>query len=334
MFSKLLFLLNTICSAILLVLYALQHFYVKGLVVATLLTPIFIVINICFLVYWLVKLNRNVVLPFLVLLLGYNQVVNSYRFFGVTEQLNEPTSFKVMSYNVMMFDRYGFIVKDDGKQLIELIKKENPDIIAMQEFRYQKYPEFKQYSHKYIIDKGSSVSNNQVFFSKFPIINQGKLGFEHHNNNAVFIDVAIHSDTLRLYNIHLESFRIIPSKQELNPENSDRLFKRMTTTLDKQKHQIEIVKKHQKQSPYKTIIMGDFNTTQYSYIYRQLSKNMKDTFNEKGKGFGRTHRFRFFPLRIDHILVDESINVLSHKNYSELYSDHFPIMAQLSLQSH
>lgn len=330
-FQKILFLGNVIVAVLLLLIYTLQHVYIKGLVVLTLLTPVFIALNLVFLLYWVIQLNKRFILSLFVLLLGFNQVINSYRFFGTTS-VEEENTFKIMSYNVMMFDRYKFIVKDDGEKVISLIKKENPDILAMQEFRFQKFPEFSNYSYKYILDDGANLSNNQVFFSKYPIVNKGNLKFGS-NNNAVFIDVVKSKDTIRVYNLHLESYRVRPSRDQLEYEESEKMLKRMAKTMGIHKQQMEYVKNHANQSPYPTIILGDFNTTQYSYIYKQLAKRMTSTFAAKGKGFGRTHYFRYFPLQIDHILVNDNFEVKAHKNYSEFYSDHYPIMATLTLRN-
>ena len=63
-----------------------------------------------------------------------------------------------------------------------------------------------------------------------------------------------------------------------------------------------------------------------------LVEDLKDTFKEQGNGFGRTYDFKFFPLRIDFILADQSFEVDSFKTFDVEYSDHYPIMTRLSLK--
>ena len=58
---------------------------------------------------------------------------------------------------------------------------------------------------------------------------------------------------------------------------------------------------------------------------------MKDAFVEAGSGFGKTHHFQFFPMRIDFILADESFTVHTFKTFSEHYSDHYAIKSMISL---
>jgi endonuclease/exonuclease/phosphatase family metal-dependent hydrolase len=60
---------------------------------------------------------------------------------------------------------------------------------------------------------------------------------------------------------------------------------------------------------------------------------MKDSFEEAGTGFGETYKFRYYPARIDYIFADEKMKVKSFEHFpSFVNSDHFPIMARLSLE--
>src|SRR5699024_12182527 len=97
----------------------------------------------------------------------------------------------------------------------------------------------------------------QAIYSKYPIINKGSLDFPNSGNNAIFADIVRGSDTVRIYNIHLQSFHIDPQSEELSQENSTRLASRMGTVFSKQQVQTEIYIKHKNQSPYRTITCGD-----------------------------------------------------------------------------
>ena len=89
--------------------------------------------------------------------------------------------------------------------------------------------------------------------------------------------------------------------------------------------------KHEKQWLGKKIICGDFNNTTFSWVYRNIGKNKKDAFIEAGKGFGKTFDF-WFPLRIDFILTDNTIEINHFKTFDVAYSDHFPILARINWQ--
>ncbi|WAC03292.1 endonuclease/exonuclease/phosphatase family protein [Lacinutrix neustonica] len=79
------------------------------------------------------------------------------------------------------------------------------------------------------------------------------------------------------------------------------------------------------------IVCGDFNNTAFSYVYKKIKGDLKDTFKVAGNGFGRTYNFKFFPMRIDFILVDKAFSINGFKTYNVQYSDHYPVMATLSL---
>ena len=59
---------------------------------------------------------------------------------------------------------------------------------------------------------------------------------------------------------------------------------------------------------------------------------MKDAFVEAGNGFGRTYDFKFFPVRIDYIMVDDQFEVHGFKTFDLKLSDHFPIMTRVKIK--
>jgi len=172
-----------------------------------------------------------------------------------------------------------------------------------------------------------------VIFSKFPIVNSGSFQFKKTANNIVFADVAVYQDTLRVYNVHLQSHKINTKTDELAKTGSQKLLRRIATSFRKQQPQAEQLITHLKSSPYKNIVMGDFNNTAYSYVYDKItSENLKDTFKESGSGFGKTFKFELFPARIDFILVSEEIKVLDFIRFEKELSDHYPILSRVKLK--
>jgi endonuclease/exonuclease/phosphatase family metal-dependent hydrolase len=60
---------------------------------------------------------------------------------------------------------------------------------------------------------------------------------------------------------------------------------------------------------------------------------LKDSFEEAGTGFGQTYKFKYYPARIDYIFAEKMI-VKEFQSFSEMKdSDHYPIMAKLSLSN-
>ena len=333
--NKIVFWVNVVFATLLLLSYTLPFVFPKSfpsLSVLSLTVPVLILVNILFFLYWLLRLKKQLFLSLVILILGYNHILSFYRLpvGGSTVEKGPADAFSVMSYNVRLFNRYEWIPeKDIDNKILNFLGRESPDVLCLQEFYYEKEDMFSQYAYRYIKYKTKNQKTGQAIFSKFPIVDRGSLEFPNTGNNAIFADIVSEDDTIRVYNLHLESLRINPEK-EVTQEESERMFRRMGLSFTIQQNQAELFRKHSKQCSFPKIVCGDFNNTQYSNIYRQVRGDMKDTFEEAGKGFGRTFNFKYFPLRIDFILVDPEIEVLTHNTFSHTYSDHFPITATLA----
>ena len=333
LFNKIVFVLNTCFAILLLGSYLLPFVFPKSfpsLAVLSLTVPVLIFCNILFFIYWLLLLKRQLFLSLTVLAIGYQHVTSFYKFSTTQKPVNKNT-FSVMSYNVRIFNKYEWIPrKDIDQEIVDFIKREQPDIVCFQEFLHEKEGLFDYYPYKYIRYKSKNQQTGQAIFSKFPIYNKGSLEFPHTGNNAIFADIIKDKDSIRVYNLHLESLRI-NTQENVTQEKSEQMFRRMGESFGLQQTQAEIFKNHRDACKLDKIVCGDFNNTQFSNIYRQVKGDMKDTFKVAGAGFGSTFNFKYFPVRIDFILVDESIEINRHKTYSEEFSDHFPVSAYLTL---
>ncbi|GLU44234.1 endonuclease/exonuclease/phosphatase family protein [Allomuricauda sp. NBRC 101325] len=269
------------------------------------------------------------------ILIGY---MSFGHFYGLNTSKDDSIgdkNLKIMSYNVWGFNRNGWIKEEGvGDSIITFIKNQSPDILVIQEHSRIRYQQLRQYPYRSETPI-SAARATQAIFSKYPIIGQGSLDLPETMNNIIYADIVFGSDTLRIYNLHLQSFKIIPSSDNFSDsEKSEKLLRRLVGTFSKQTDQAKIFKEHIDKSPYPNIICGDFNNTQFSSVYKMVKGNMEDTFLQKGSGFGRTYDLLKFPIRIDYILADPEFEILSHQNFDVKLSDHYPIMATLKLPSH
>lgn len=328
--DKLIFIVNSILAGILLLSYILPFFPPKSFPIFSVLSlgvPFLIIVNALFFLYWLLKVKKQMILPLFALLIGYWFFGSLYKF-SWSSNKDATYDLTVMNYNVRLFNLYDWIKEKDTDESIEsLIKKSNPDILTLQEYRPDTDVDFSHYQYKFVKLSGKKVKNGQAIFSKFPIINSGSVEFPNTSNNAIFVDIIKGTDTLRVYNVHLQSLKINADVEQLKNEDSERLVKRVGTTFEMQQSQSELFLKHKENCPYKMIVSGDFNNTAYSYVYKKIKGDLMDAFKIAGNGFGRTYDFKFFPIRIDFILADESIKVKRFKTFDEHYSDHYPVMA-------
>ena len=308
--------------------------------VLTLVLPLFLIVNGLFFIYWILQLKRQMILSGIVLVLGIT-FVNKFYKFSTTEQLREEKDFVVMSYNVRLFNLFQWIeresVKDEMKAFID---EQNPDILCIQEYSETANVDLRVYKHKFIFMQGNKIKTGQAIFSKFPIIDQGNIEFPESDNLIVYADIRKGSDTIRVYNMHLQSIKISPDVSEMqehvetiDQQKSQMVFKRIGQAFTKQQLQAEILMKHKKECKFPMIICGDMNNSAFSYVYRSIKGNLNDCFEEAGKGFGETYNFKYYPARIDYIFADKSMKVKSFQNFPQFKnSDHYPIVTRLMIE--
>lgn len=329
LFDKFLFLVNSLLATILLISFSSHYISpnsIPFIAIISLSVPVFILLNALFVLYWLVKFKRQFLVSTLILLIGFQYLTSFYSFSEKKVLLTSDV--KVMSYNVRMFNLYNWIDEEHiDQKIFDFINSKDPDIICFQEYHTSKKVGFK-FPYKYVNTNNDKSNFGQAIYSKYKILKSGSLNFSNTDNNAIFIDILKDKDTVRVYNLHLQSLGIRPEEEELSKENSEKLRIRLEKGFKLQANQARLILEHQKNSKHKSIICGDFNNTAFSWVYQQLKDGKNDAFEEAGKGFGKSFDF-IFPLRIDFILPDEAIEVHNFKTYNVKYSDHFPIMARL-----
>ncbi|MEC8723932.1 MAG: endonuclease/exonuclease/phosphatase family protein [Bacteroidota bacterium] len=273
------------------------------------------------------QLKRPWILSAVVLLIGFSHIKSSFNF--KSDNLIDEDGIMIMSYNVHLLNLYQWINKNTVPSEVQtFVKTQSPDILCFQEYQSSIALDL---NYPYSFNPQSNSKSELVIFSKFKFIKTGVINFPNSANRSIFSDIKIKSDTVRVYNLHLQSTGINTAVKELSSNESDELFTKLSTTFKSQQLQAELVASHMRSSPYKIILCGDFNNTAHSYVYRLLKSNLTDTFESAGEGFGGTYSFDYFPLRIDFILVDPSFEVLNYTKHPISSSDHFPISSRLKL---
>jgi len=332
--DKLLYFINSILAILLLFSYTLQ--YIKPslfpyLSFVSLSVPILLLLNFLFCVYWLIKLKKQFILSLLILLIGYSQVLSFFKLSKNIERVS-PDNISIMSFNVRLFNLYNWIDNDEILNDIKsFVNDENPDVINIQEFRSTKDFSLDKYPYKHSSLSDGKTSYGLASFSKLPIVNQGVILSENSSAIAIYIDIKKYRDTIRFYNIHLKSFKLESELEIISENTSDKILNVFDNTFKIQENQSEIISKHIKQSPYKVVVSGDFNNTAYSYVYKLLKDDLVDAFDSAGSGFGSTYNFKYFPMRIDFILMDNSFRINEFKTFDKNLSDHFPIISTFNL---
>ena len=330
-FDKIIFFVNTLAAFLLLFAYILPYIPPKSfslLSVLSLAVPVLIVMNILFLLYWLFNVKKQLLLSLVVLLIGFNYITSIYKFTG-SKTVEDADNFSVINYNVRLFNLFEWLPnKTVESDILKFLKSENPTIISFQEYRKSEIFRLDTYEKFEYVSKGK-VKSGQAIFSKFPIINSGLIEFSNTSNSTIFIDVVRMNDTIRVYNVHLQSSKVSTKVSDLQKQGSEELTKQIGEVFQMQQSQAELIISHKAKCPYKSIITGDFNNTAYSFVYDKIKGSHQDAFRVAGNGFGKTFNFNFIPLRIDFVLADSDFTVNGFKNYDIKFSDHYPIKAIL-----
>lgn len=304
--------------------------------------PYFLFINLIFFFYWVYRKRLSSLIPLFAILLGW-PIFTTYFSVGTSNQEVISKDVKLLSYNVRYFNRYEWNKDPDtANNILELVKKEDADIICFQEFiltNTKKVSDtsvkkaLKAYPYSHINKK-----KNLAIFSKFKILNTENIKFEKSTSAVAFYaDLKIGDQKVRIFNCHLESNRfkredydfinnIRQNAEDKNIDGARGIIKRLMYAFVKRANQSEMLNEMFLNSPHKALVCMDMNDTPVSYTYKTLSSNYKDSFLDKGTGIGTTYVGDFPSYRIDYVFHHPDIECLSYRRIKKKYSDHYPLI--------
>lgn len=307
-----------LAMVILMILGILSAFINLGAVsvVASVVLPVLFVLNILVACYALFKKRISY-------LIGLIAFLFCFKFFfqWSTESENTETTFSLLSYNVKAF-------ADEDQQvatgIVKFIDSINPDILLLQESTYKVGRRISGFDYHFLGFREGVEKSLLDIYSKYPIVNKGYVDFPESKNNSIYADLKVNNDTLRIYNIHLQSFAFTSS-------SANKVTVKASKTLNKQIEQATLIKEHTKQTKHKVIVSGDLNATQYTKPYRIISEELNDSFFKRGKYLGTTYSLKGYPLRLDYAFVDKSLSIHKHENIELHLSDHQPLLIKFSI---
>lgn len=325
-FNSVVFLMNLLVASLMIVAFVLPYVPPSRFPVISILSlgvPVLIIINIIFAIYWGLLFNRRFFLSFTVLTISFFYFNVFYEMSSEGDASKYKNTLSILSYNVRLFNAFEKKSHGDVPSIFnEIVAKSNPEVIFIQEYYGGHKLDFSAYPYQYLRFKTKNTNLGHAIFSKYPLINTGAFDFKNSGNNVVYADMVKGKDTIRLYNLHLQSFGIIPEVQFLQEANKERLLRRVSENFKKQQSQIHAVLNHKAKIKYPIILSGDFNNTPFSYTYRKLKNEMQDAFHERGNGLGTTFWFDGFPLRIDYIFASPEFDILTFETFKNTFSDH------------
>lgn len=309
--------------------------------------PAFLLINLCFLFFWLLFFWKYAFVSLLACLCCFSQIKT---YFPVNYPVKEvpQNTFKLLSYNVMGFLGAKQHTKKNPNPIIEYLQNCDADVICLQEFimGIDKYhlskkdvdKALKSYPYKVITEVGNT-ENALACYSRYPILSSKHLEYESKYNGTAIYKLIIKGDTVTLINNHLESNKLTyedkatyidmikDPKAEKVSSGMRLLISKLAEASSIRAKQVQIIADVIKEcGKSQVIVCGDFNDTPISYAHRVLSQDLTDAFVQSGTGLGISYNQNKFYFRIDNILISknlESFNCTVDNSIKD--SDHYPI---------
>jgi len=316
-----------------------------------------------FIIFWVFVKAKWSLISIIAILIAYKPISNiiPFRFSLAFTKEKAAASLRIMSWNVEHFDILEHKTHPERKQeMLDLVKDYQPDIACFEEMvasdsistainyipamMEQMQMQYYNYSYNPKLNFDGNHHFGIITFSKYPIIKKQTVSFYPSDYNSIFqyTDIVKDADTFRVFTIHLQSLKFSATNLKFidNPEikseqdvaESKNLIYKLKIGFLKRKLQSERIKEEMNKSPYPIIVCGDFNDVPNSYAYTTIGTGLKNAFEQKGTGIGRTFTGISPTLRIDNIFVDKKFDVTGYIRIKKKLSDHFPVFADVEFR--
>ena len=316
-------------------------------VIVGLTFPVVLVVNLAFLVFWLIVKVRYALIPIIGLLLCF-QPIRTYVPLNIRH--NPPANaLKVLSYNVYLF---ATLEKDTVQTngILRYITAENADIVCLQEASVNDEMAIlvdsvmgKVYQYGDTTNrKGEDVLR---IYSRYPIVGKEKLISSNGSASAAAFHLLIGGDTVTVVNCHLQSIGLSRDdkkavsemvdgnmQRDSAREESRFLIRKITDAAVVRAPQAEAIAHYVDHLPdnRSIILCGDFNDGPISYTHRTIARRLTDCYVSAANGQGVSYNKSPFYVRIDNILCSSDWQPLACKiDKGITASDHYPIICWL-----
>lgn len=325
--------------------------------------------------YWVVRWRRHFFFALLMLVIGLGgakrffdpQVRRTYEGSATEEIIPD---LKVMTYNVLSFSKeFDNTVATTAELVARLADSLRIDILCMQEFQnnatnlatFADEAPRLEYSVFHNMDKKLGDRNGQgiVIMSAYPIVRHDIVDCDSTFMRSLWADIRVGTDTVRVVANHLQSTSITKEDRAhtLTPQivtdtmREERLVElagRLAKNYAVRANQADSLAQFVANSPYPTIVCGDFNDTPISYVYHRVAKDLTDSFVMRRGGRNATFDGFLNIFRIDYVLVKEQGGTTTKKDKRDAdeigrlaprtylspdvnYSDHYPVIVGLDI---
>jgi endonuclease/exonuclease/phosphatase family metal-dependent hydrolase len=309
--------------------------------------PFLLLVNTTVAVYWIIRFRFWFLVPLLTIASCHSYISCIIQNPGLKE-VQTVNILKIATFNVNSFGNEW--IMESTKDIANYMKAHDVDIICFQEFNKgggtftldSIYSAFDNWPYKVIPISPDGVSRLQLaVFSRYPIKQDMFIAYQGTPNCSMWCDLNVNGQTIRLFNNHLQTTEVSRNRQKLSKEKGllnlaysvKLLIHDMGYNFRLRASQAEYLHKKINESPYPTIVCGDFNSTPSSYAYHTvLGNNLRDGFRTCGHGYMYTYRYLKHFMRIDYILTSPNLKGIDYYSPDiDFHSDHNPVIMTIKL---
>ena len=313
--------------------------------------PVFLLVNVFFLIFWAIVYRRFILFPLLVFI-GCWGSIRTYFPINCFEEDAPEEAIKIVSYNTRAFGEKQPHTKEHPNEVLAYLQNSDADIICLQEYIFGGKLKKKDidyalrgYRYKHYQSLGKGL-NGLGCYSRYPILSATPILYKGTINGSVAYRIKVDGDTLLVINNHLESNKILKSdvktyQEMIDAPSKENLFagvrkiwgKVAEATKIRAKQADVLVETIRNSNEKSVVVCGDFNDTPISYTHHVLCDELQDAFVETGNGLGVSYNKDRLYVRIDHILASKNLEVYNCTVDNTIHaSDHYPIWCYISLK--
>lgn len=295
--------------------------------------PVIVILSLLLTIYWSFRKSYLVILPLLAIAINYNSILDNLqvRFRSESSATPPENIIRISSFNI-----HEFIYEKDItsiSKLSDFLEVNKIDIICFQEFNTPGFLNIDELSSSFnllpysYIKEAKANAIGMSIFSRFPIIQSGRIDFKDSGNGAIWADLQI-GDTkrIRVINNHLQTTNLTRNRDAKMSRKVEHLMINSVLRAE----QADKVRSFIDSTNIPVIVCGDLNDTPLSYTFSRIKgSRLVDGFREAGLGLGGTFRGMGGIFRIDYILHSKEFKSIKYSNPNIKISDHKPVVSEL-----
>lgn len=312
------------------------------------LFPVCLAANVLLAVFWMAVSRRYVAIPLLAILLTLPTA-------RAVLPLNWPKqapegSIEVMTYNVFNLYKSSPELPLADSPTVQYLLYSGADIICCQEANSTNSPAVDSlFATVYPYRVYTPWVGGEFFacLSRYPILQTDTLLLPDSTGASLVYHIKVaDSDTLRVINNHLASYRLDPDDKAgykaMLTEPSDTTVRRELRTLlpklmeanRKRGPQADFIDDYVRRTGARRLVcLGDFNDTPMSYVHYRLTRHLNDAHTRSANGPGLSYHRSGMYFRIDHLLTSPDIEAFGARvDRTAGESDHYPLRCRIVLK--